>query len=94
MRSRIRKAGIRAAIRATAEQNAAHSHAGSRYAGIEVVRHIGGGTAAYLSRHVVAELATKVELRVAFTSRKVAPIFVVVVTVILELGRVVANVEL
>ena len=93
-RNRRRKPGRRAVIRITAEQNAAHGCAGSRYIGIEVVRHVCGGTAANLSRHIVAVLAAKVELRVTLASGKVAPIFVVVVTAVLELGRVVANVEL
>ena len=94
VRIRVRKPGIRAVVRTTAEQNAPHSHAGSGYIGIEVVREVGRRTAANLSRHILAELSGKYGLNVTFLAGKVAPVVVAVLAAVLELRRVVANVEL
>ena len=79
---------------APAEQNAAHSHAGRGYIGIEVVREVGGRTSANLYGHIVAELAAHDALNVAFFPGKVAPVVITVVAAVLELRGVVANVEL
>lgn len=94
VRRRVRKPGTRAVGRRTAEQNAPHSHAGSGYIGIEVVREVGRRTAANLSRHILAELSGKYGLNVTFLAGKVAPVVVAVIAAVLELRRVVANVEL
>lgn len=91
---RERKPGKRAVVRKPAEQNAPHSHAGSGYIGIEVVREVGRRTAANLSRHILAELSGKYGLNVTFLAGKVAPVVVAVIAAVLELRRVVANVEL
>lgn len=94
MRSRARKPGIRAVMRVTAEQNAAHSCAGRWYIGIEVVREVGSRTAADFYGHILAELSAHNAFNVAFFSGKVAPVVIAVIAAVLELRRVVANVEL
>ena len=87
-RMRIRKPGMRAVIRVTAEQDTPHSRAGSRYIGIEVVRKVGRRTCAYLHRHDVAVFAYHHALNVPLFSRQFSAHVVVVITTVLELGRV------
>lgn len=85
---RVRKAGIRAVTRITAEKHAPRNRPRRGNASGVVVAEIGCRTCAHLYRHIFAVLANHHNFNITFIAGYLTAFFVVGIVAILELSRV------